>query len=266
MAVHPRENLLTIPDDYTGAAVWYNTDHDEPVAVTGFAGERDGARYFTVAGSSASIPEGELRIDSLDPALNAALEYARRGWPVFPCEGKKPLTAHGFQDASANALRIRYWWRRWPRANIGIPTGAKTFTVLDVDGRNGGDDTLHELIAEHGDLPTTPHVITGSGGSHYWYRSPAVAITSRAGALGPGLDVKADGGYVIVPPSVHPNTGAEYAWDAFAHVDDVALAEMPEWMVDALAASTADETAARPTEFTLGSDVAPAARALEHLA
>lgn len=265
MAVHPRETPLTIPDDYTGAAVWYNTDHDEPVAVTGFAGERDGARYFTVAGSSASIPEGELRIDSLDPALNAALEYARRGWPVFPCEGKKPLTAHGFQDASANALRIRYWWRRWPRANIGIPTGAKTFTVLDVDGRNGGDDTLHDLVAEHGDLPTTPHVITGSGGSHYWYRSPAVSIVSRAGALGPGLDVKADGGYVIVPPSVHPNTGAEYAWDAFAHVDDVALAEMPTWMVELLATTTA-ETAERPTEFTLGSDVAPAARALEHLA
>lgn len=265
MATHPRETPLTIPDNYTGAAVWYNTDHDEPVTVTGYAGERDGARYFTVAGSASSIPEGELRIDSLDPALNAALEYARHGWPVFPCEGKKPLTAHGFQDASANALRIRYWWRRWPRANIGIPTGTPTFTVLDVDGRNGGDDTLHELVTEHGELPTTPHVITGSGGSHYWFKPPAVAITSRAGALGPGLDVKADGGYVIVPPSVHPNTGAEYAWDVYAHIDDVELAEMPPWMVDALAASTADETAARPTEFTLGSDVAPAARALERL-
>lgn len=257
---------MSIPDDYTGAAVWYNQDHDEPVMVTGYAGEHDGVRYFTVAGSATSIPEGELRVDSLDPLLNAALEYARRGWPVFPCEGKKPLTPHGFQDASANALRIRYWWRRWPRANIGIPTGAKTFTVLDVDGRNGGDDTLHELEAEHGSLPTTPHVITGSGGSHYWFRSPTVPITSRAGALGPGLDVKADGGYVIVPPSVHPNTGAEYVWDVMAHVEDMPLAEMPPWMVAQLEATAAEEAPERPTDFTLGSDVAPAARALERLA
>lgn len=266
MAAHPRENSLTIPDDYTGAAIWYNQDHDEPVTVTGYAGERDDVRYFTVAGSAAAIPEGELRIDALDPLLNAALEYARRGWPVFPCEGKKPLTAHGFQDASANALRIRYWWRRWPRANIGIPTGAKTFTVLDVDGRNGGDDTLYELVAAHGELPNTPHVITGSGGSHYWFKHPAVSIASRAGALGPGLDVKADGGYVIVPPSIHPNTGTEYAWDVYAHIDDEELAEMPQWMIDALEASTAAEAATRPTDFTLGSDVAPAARALERLA
>jgi len=260
--------LTTIADDYTGEAIWYNTDHDEPVTVTGFAGVRGGIRFFNVEGSAAAIPEDELRVDHLNPLLTAALEYAERGWPVFPCEGKKPLTTHGFKQASANPLRIRYWWRRWPQANIGIPTGPETFTVLDVDPRNGGDDTLHELITAHSELPTTPAVITGSGGTHYWFRHPPQALVSRAGALGPGLDLKASGGYVVVPPSVHPDTGTEYEWEVSAHIEDTVLAEMPAWL---LALATTEHSSnghgeERPAEFGLSEDVAPAARALEQLA
>ncbi|MGQ9552978.1 MAG: bifunctional DNA primase/polymerase, partial [Anaerolineae bacterium] len=108
------------------------------------------------------------------PMLSAALAYARRGWPVFPCrpKGKEPLSEHGFKDAATNPATIKAWWSKWPSANIGIPTGAATFVALDVDLRHGGDETLHALDKEHGPLPPTAHVLTGGGGDHFYFRHP----------------------------------------------------------------------------------------------
>ena len=82
------------------------------------------------------------------PNLLAALAYAERfGWPVLPCKprDKTPLTPNGLRDATTDPEQIRTWWARFPKANIGIPTGVVTgFDVLDVDG--GGDETLEGLV------------------------------------------------------------------------------------------------------------------------
>src|SRR5215207_3167062 len=107
--------------------------------------------------------------------LRAALSYAARGVPVFPCEpsGKRPLTANGFWEATTNERRIRAWWGRWPQANVGVPTGrASGLLVLDVDASEGLE-SLAELELLLGQPPPTARAITGNGGEHLYFRTPA---------------------------------------------------------------------------------------------
>jgi len=177
-------------------------------------------------------------------ALEAALEYATMyGWPIVPlhtpregkpCDcnrplepttmpdgtvfepckspGKHPRLMHGLKDASTAPDTIQSWWRMWPQANVGIVTGERSnLAVLDVDDAHGGRETLMALIAEHGIDVATVTAITGSGGLHLYYRLPAEGIRNSAGALGPGLDVRGNGGYVVAPPSLHASGGV-YAW------------------------------------------------------
>jgi hypothetical protein len=160
--------------------------------------------------------------------LSAAIEYAKRGWAVFPCRlDKTPLTTHGFYDASTDLVRIAQWWEVWPDASIGIATGAVSdLVVLDIDPRHGGNESYEELIRVHGELPETPEALTGGGGRHLYLAHPGLVVPNSAGKLGPGLDVRGDGGYVIAPPSPHP-TGKRYEWELSSHPDDVPLAEIP---------------------------------------
>lgn len=165
------------------------------------------------------------------PTVNhrAALAYAQRlGWPVFPvywiaeggtCScgrpecgspGKHPLTAQGFKEATRDEAQIIAWWSRWPQANIGIPTGtASGFDALDVDPRHGGDGSLAELEATHGKLPETVVQLTGGGGQHFLFRHRD-GIGNKTG-FRPGLDVRGEGGYILVSPSNHLS-GRRYAW------------------------------------------------------
>lgn len=136
--------------------------------------------------------------------IEAAVEYAGRGLPVFPCKGKIPLTEHGFQDASTDTEAVLTWWTRWPDANIGVPTGEPSgIDVLDVDVQHGGAGTLAKLERRHGRLPRTAEVLTPSGGRHYWFVHRP--LKSTASKLGPGIDTRGEGGYVIVPPSIGEN-------------------------------------------------------------
>ncbi len=143
---------------------------------------------------------------------HAALAYAARGWPVFPCQGKIPRTPHGFQDATTDGTQIRQWWARWLDATIGVPTGvASGLVVLDIDPRHGGEESLATLIAAHGPLPETVESRTGGGGRHLFFQHPGGYVPNSSGRLGPGLDIRGDGGYVIVPPSLHAS-GQRYEW------------------------------------------------------
>src|SRR5215208_2290328 len=133
--------------------------------------------------------------------LKAALAVARNGKPVFPCKpgGKEPLTKRGHLEASTDPRKIHMWWKRWPDANIGVPTGRRSqVLVLDVDHPDG----LDALEADHSRLPETRTHSTGSGGKHYLFAYPAdEEIRNSAGKLAEGLDVRGEGGYIIVPPS-----------------------------------------------------------------
>lgn len=183
--------------------------------------------------------------------LAAALSYADRNWPVFPlhnpngqggcscrkndCQsiGKHPRTKNGFKEATTNSSAIKRWWKRWPDANVGIVTGETSgLMILDVDPRSDGDDSLFELEQQHGKLPDTVEALTGGGGRHILFAYPKEPVKSKVG-IAPGLDVKAVGGYIVAPPSLHAS-GKPYEWEVNSHPDDVALASCPKWLIDKL--------------------------------
>lgn len=137
--------------------------------------------------------------------LAAALAYAARGWRVFPvARDKTPLTANGFKDASVDNEQLAFWWRLHPAAGVAIATGVLSgLVVLDEDNRNGGVAGYKQLTERVGALPLTYVVLTGGGGQHRYFAHPGVEVPCSSGQLGPGLDVRGDGGYVIAPPSIH---------------------------------------------------------------
>lgn len=135
--------------------------------------------------------------------VDAALGYAAAGWPVFPCVAteKVPLTSHGFKDATTDPKQIKTWWWRWPRANVAVATGAPGPDVLDVDTKDGRDGmVLFDRAKRAGLLRGASAVIrTPSGGLHLWF----AGTDQSGGAVGAhkALELKARGGYVLLPPS-----------------------------------------------------------------
>jgi hypothetical protein len=167
-----------------------------------------------------------------NPFLKAALFYVRTLlWPTHPLkpDAKEPLTPHGHQDATLDEQQIQTWWKKYPKANIGIPTGVR-FWVLDVDPRNGGDETLQHLIHRHGALPDTIQQMTGGGGRHFLFDCPET-FTPKCGHLGEGLDVKGEGGYIVVAPSIHPS-GNMYTWDGLEPIHKQKLLPAPAWLLE----------------------------------
>ena len=185
-----------------------------------------------------------------EQALQAALRYAEFGWPVLPLhsvrEGactcrslncnspaKHPRTPKGLKDATTHVLTIESWWQTWPDANIGVRTGAESATVvIDVDPRHGGAESLAQLHAEQGELPATVEALTGGGGRHLFFAHPGGLIRNRANVW-PGVDVRADGGYVVAPPSTHVS-GNLYAWREGRGPDEIEPARLPDWLLTAL--------------------------------
>jgi putative DNA primase/helicase len=176
----------------------------------------------------------------LSNVLEAALAYARAGWPVFPCnpmpdvpsakkkQAKSPLVGNdrdanfnpipktgGLYKATCDEKQIRAWWTKWPKALIGMRTGnASGVFVVDLDPRDGEtlDDVEERLSAAVGDLPPGLRATTPSGGAHYYFKLPEGEETPRNAAKKlKGIDWRGDGGYVIVPPSVMLD-GAGYEW------------------------------------------------------
>lgn len=165
--------------------------------------------------------------ESNKPMLAAALAYARDGWAVLPLKGKKPLTQHGYKDASKDPVQITQWWTQSPGANIGLVTGTGSGRlVLDIDVKNGhrGDESLRELEAQYGGLPITRESRTASGGWHYLFLMPAQCIKSRKGVRD-GIDLLAEGSYFVAPPSIIDGTA--YQW-----VNDSEVAACPEWIAN----------------------------------
>jgi len=168
-------------------------------------------------------------------ALDAALEYARKGLPIFPCSplDKKPLTPHGFKDATTDEAQVRAWWGKWPNAMIAAPTGpASGVWALDPDvdpvKQLDGIAALHQLVAQYGSLPQTLTSITPRGGKHLFFAwDPNVDIRNSESKVGPGIDVRGNGGYVILPPSRN-GTGGAYQWDPNS---PRIFAPAPPWLI-----------------------------------
>lgn len=186
--------------------------------------------------------------------LPAALAYAQKlGWPVIPLhsvkdghctcnrvacknQGKHPLgnlVPNGLKDASVDPEVITQWWRTAPWANIGVVTGVISgLAVLDVDTVKGGDESLFEIQQKHGKLPDTVMAVTGSGGNHYLLKHPGpeIKIKNSVSNLGRGLDIRGDGGYIVVAPSLHLH-GRRYEWELSCRPLEAAIAPIPEWLL-----------------------------------
>jgi putative DNA primase/helicase len=168
------------------------------------------------------------------------------GRPWCPSPGKHPLGAacpQGFLDATTDPAVVREWVTQYPRLNLGIRTGAPPdgarLTVVDVDGRHGGGESLWELERRYGVLPDTVEVLTGSLGRHLYFEAPeGVRIRSSAGTLASGLDVRSESAYIVAPPSRH-TSGRRYHWEWSGHPAEMAPAPLPGWLLDKLTAPTA---------------------------
>lgn len=180
--------------------------------------------------------------------LDAALRYAVRGWRVFPLQPreKKPLPgSHGLNDATTDEATIRAWWGKHPEANIGLATGHGWF-VVDIDGLEG-EAALADLERLHGALPATVEQRTGRG-RHLLFRDDVPfgdAIRNSAGQIGPKIDVRGLGGYIVAPPSIHPD-GRIYQWASGAGPKNREIAEAPPWLVRAAEKPTQEAQKAAP--------------------
>ena len=149
--------------------------------------------------------------------IEYALRYAALGWAVLPVstDSKGPigqLTPHGVKDATADPATIREWWTARPDANIGVACGEPSgIVVLDLDARSGGIEFYQAMVEENGGaLPEgVLESHTGGGGFHYFFRFNG----ERKCVIAPGCEVISTGGYIVVPPSVHPTTGNRYEWE-----------------------------------------------------
>lgn len=164
--------------------------------------------------------------------IELAHTYSAKGWQSFPClpRDKKPLVK--WAEAATTEINMLDGWWDDTGANIAIACGKRSgIVVIDIDRDHDGYDTLTDLLLKYGQLPNTPISRTGSGGEHIFFKHPGIEIRNSAGKIGRGIDVRGDGGYVIVPPSIHPN-GNAYEW--VINPNDTPLADMPEWMIELL--------------------------------
>jgi hypothetical protein len=206
-----------------------------------------------------------------DAALLHAHAWARHGHGVFPLHypvkhndqvacscgrlcgkqaAKHPyavrgFAVHGHLDATLNPRLIERWFGLCiPEANLAVST--EKLVVIDIDPRHGGDESLKKLEAEHGELPLTWRSLTGGGGTHDIYRCPDGVEIGNVRAegmadppLGPGIDVRARGGYIVAPPSRHIS-GRAYCWSVDHHPADVPLAPAPNFLIERLTARSAN--------------------------
>ncbi|HTX95102.1 MAG TPA: bifunctional DNA primase/polymerase [Mycobacterium sp.] len=181
-----------------------------------------------------------------------AVEYALHHWPIFPLRGKMPAIAggRGVLDATIDTEQVAAWWSvPYRGANIGgrVP---ESMLVLDVDPRHGGDETLAALELQHGPLPETLETITGrgDGGRHLFLWRPPGKLSAKR--LGPGIDLKTSTGYVVLAPSIHPETGKPYTRI------DRPVAVPPAWLADLLRPEPAPPPRWRTVQTFTGSSIA----------
>jgi len=198
----------------------------------------------------------------VESVLSSASAWASRGFGVIPlhwpvthngqtvcscgrlCEipAKHPISRYalnGVYSASNEAGVVKLWWElRVPEANLGVHCAG--LIVVDVDPDDGGDESLRALEREHGTLPPTWHSLTGGGGEHIIFSCPDGVTVPNVAAkamsdppLGPGIDIRTKGGYIVAPPSRHM-FGRSYCWSVDFHPNDVPLAPAPKWLIEKL--------------------------------
>jgi hypothetical protein len=173
--------------------------------------------------------------------MTSPVDYIARGWRIFPCHsiergrctckkddchdpGKHPRTQHGLKDASSDPIMISAWMDQWPNVNWALLTGPETgFTVIDIDPRHSGYQSFEQLQQQRGRMPDTLRSATGGGGRHLFYQHPLGFVIPGVRGWMPGIDIKSNGGYVILPESQH-KSGLSYRW---INLDLMPATELP---------------------------------------
>ena len=187
--------------------------------------------------NGASIPRLQvMTAPVLSPLLRAALAYGRAGLHVFPIlelTKDEPLVKWGLR-ATCDAKQIAGWWRQWPHANIGCATGPSGVAVIDTDNKpeGNGENTLRGLPT----LTPTRMARTAGGGIHRFYWGE---VGNTVGKIGPHVDTRGVGGYVVLAPSRTPK--GHYVW-----LNHAKLARIDAWIIEACAASKIDPAPQNP--------------------
>lgn len=200
--------------------------------------------------------------------LELALHYNATGYPVFPCRAKPeevvdqntgevetkhektPYTSNGLKGATRLIRILNRWWSDNPDALVGVPTGAPSgFWVLDLDVKPGvadGHIWLDAMESTHGALPATARAKTANGGTHIFFRH--VDGVRNRGGLGSGVDVRGDGGYVVMPGSRMAD-GRTYEW-----ISEEPIADAPEWLLELVLPRAATSSPAQPFSYVAGTN------------
>lgn len=181
--------------------------------------------------------------------IEHALAYGALGlrifplvWHDYPDPDRVPGTplVKWKKDATDDETTIRGWWQRWPKAGIGLACGdaladGNRLFVIDLDRHDpneDGVDAWQDLLSEHDATYFGPTVLTAGGGIHLYYKS-SVTVTNARGTLPKGIDVRGQGGYVVVPPSTH-KSGGRHEWEIDAEIGEVQIPDAPKWLLKLL--------------------------------
>lgn len=208
-----------------------------------------------------------MTVTNIDSAkkLRGLIAYTELGWHIFPifeiteagtCScpdgsscgspGKHPRTPKGFKNATVDPDQIKRWHKRWPSSNWGLACGPSGLAVVDIDPRNQGDNSIDDLQRQHGKLPDTVSALTGGGGEHHLYAQPT-GDPVNSGVLALGVEVKAEGGYIVIAPSNHI-AGRHYHWESSSRPRETDVAPLPLWIIQRL-------RRVDTTEYEQGGDV-----------
>lgn len=184
------------------------------------------------------VRRADVGDESVPETLNAALSYAKKGWPVFPLDGKRPFKGtHGVKDATTDPDIIVEWWERWPDANVGLACGPRSADVVDIDGKKG-EEALISWMTDRGifdegkeDLNSTCISLTAKGKHLLFGYCGRLKNLVRAAE---DIDIRTDGGYIVAPPSIHPETGKQYQWAPGKSPTEIDPAPFPEWLIEYL--------------------------------
>lgn len=192
--------------------------------------------------------------------LDHALAYANLGWRVCPIPPghKHPAGIDDWQKkATTDPTKLTKHWSKHPDHGMCIATGPGSGIVaIDIDTYAGGDDGWRELEATYSPTPETVEAVTGGGGRHLLYQYPAGAeITNSATHLPLGVDVRGEGGQIVVAPTIHPKSGRPYAWE-IEHdpLDGYHVARLPAWLLELLTRPAVAQEARRERSEYTGSD------------
>ena len=175
--------------------------------------------------------------------LESALHYAEKGFSVLPLipGWKTPACKHGFHDATTDINSINRWWQENPKYNIGIRCG-QGFKILCLDVDKKKDKNGFNWLLGKADLPNTIVQITPSGGKQFIFQMPEEALKSSADEIFKGIDIRADDGYFVAPPSVLIKRSGydyegSYEWVTDQGPDEITPTTIPEWLLDEIRAT-----------------------------